>query len=229
MAEKRRGPEPDPGGPSADGGRPGVVARLLPTTRLEAFSDGVFAIVITLLVLEIDVPQAEENLWLELADAWPSFLGYLVSFAFIGASWIAHNNMARFMKAADGPLLRLNLVLLLFVSFLPFSTSLLATHLGDPEEGVAVVIFGTNLTVAAGLVNLVVRYATRTLGLVADDVAEAELRAFQKERRAAIIVLAVATVLGVFLPVVAVMLFLAVSVFLLVEPLWRARRRGATT
>ena len=95
------------GGATADGGASGE--RLLPKGRLEASSDGVFAIVVTLLVLELRVPDAEHHLWKELADEWPAFLGYIVSFAFIGSSWIAHSTMTRFINSADGALLRLNL------------------------------------------------------------------------------------------------------------------------
>src|SRR6266487_892700 len=93
--------------------------RLLPTSRLEAFSDGVFAIAITLLVIELHVPTGHEPLVKGLEHEWPRYLGYFVSFAFIGGVWIAHSNMTRFLKAADPELMRINLMLLLFVSFLP--------------------------------------------------------------------------------------------------------------
>jgi uncharacterized membrane protein len=201
-----------------------TVDRLLPTGRLEAFSDGVFAIVITLLVLELKVPEAGGDLWRQLVDEWPAYLSYFVSFAFIGASWIAHSNITRFVKAADAALMRLNLLLLLFVSFLPFSTSLMARHLDDAGERLAVVLFGVNLTLAAVLTSIVLRYAGHRRGLAADDVAEAELRGFEKERRVALASLAAATAVGVFLPLVAVVVFLLISVLLLLEPLWRASR-----
>src|SRR6516165_12261183 len=112
---------------SAEG--PGDYDRLLPTGRLEAFSDGVFAIAITLLVLELHVPTGHEALASGLEHEWPRYLGYFVSFAFIGGVWIAHSNLTRFIKAADTDLMRLNLTLLLFVSFLPFTTGVVATHL----------------------------------------------------------------------------------------------------
>ncbi|MGV9950265.1 TMEM175 family protein, partial [Rhodococcus aetherivorans] len=67
----------------------------MPTTRLDAFSDGVFAIVITLLVLELDVPDSAARLLEDLRAEWPSFLGYLVSFAFIGGVWVARSNLTR--------------------------------------------------------------------------------------------------------------------------------------
>src|SRR5215469_7103421 len=168
---RRRPAEPaDDGEPPAGTGGGG---RLLPTGRLEAFSDGVFAIAITLLVLELHVPGRGELLVQSLEQEWSRYLAYVVSFAFIGGVWIAHSNMTRFIKAADPTLMRLNLTLLLFVSFLPFTTAIVATHLfatflplsrdtvfhpGTPGERVAVVLFGLNLTLAAFMVYRVIRY-----------------------------------------------------------------------
>ncbi|HSL94937.1 MAG TPA: TMEM175 family protein [Thermoleophilia bacterium] len=202
-----------------------TVSRLLPTTRLEAFSDGVMAIAITLLVLELHVPTDPQGLLHELAAGWAGYLGYFVSFAFIGGVWIAHSHVTRFIKATDAPMLGLNLVLLLFVSFLPFTTSLLATHLDDAGRHIAVVIFGINLTLASLMVNVLVGYSARREGLAADDAAEDELEAFEKERRVALLLQAVATALGLLLPVVAVVIYLVVSVLIIADPLWRAQRR----
>src|SRR5690242_2100805 len=148
--------------------------RLLPTGRLEAFSDGVFAIAITLLVIELHVPTGHEGLVRGLEHEWPRYLGYFVSFAFIGGVWIAHSNMTRFLKAVDPELMRLNLILLLFVSFLPFTTAVAATHLfasnlslhevtvSSPPERVAAVLFGINLTLAALMLYLMLRHAGHT-------------------------------------------------------------------
>jgi uncharacterized membrane protein len=199
--------------------------RLLPTTRLEAFSDGVLAIAITLLVLELHVPTDPAALLHELAAEWAGYLGYFVSFSFIGGIWISHSHVTRFIKATDAPMMGLNLVLLLFVSFLPFTTSLLATHLDDAGRHVAVVIFGINLTLASLMMNVLVGYSARKEGLAADDAAEEELAAFEKERRVALLLQAVATALGLLLPVVAVVIYLAVSVLIIADPLWRAQRR----
>jgi len=79
-------------GTTAPAGRTGTGDRRLPTSRLEAFSDGVFAIAITLLVLELHVPTGHEALVRGLGHEWPRYLGYLVSLAFIGGVWIAHSN-----------------------------------------------------------------------------------------------------------------------------------------
>lgn len=218
-------------GTTASGQRTGDHDRLLPTSRLEAFSDGVFAIAITLLVLELHVPTGHEALVKGLEHEWPRYLGYFVSFAFIGGVWVAHSTLTRFIKAADPDLMRLNLLLLLFVSFLPFTTAIAATHLfasnlslheitvSSSTERVAAVVFGLNLTLAALMVYLMLRHAGRTPGLAADDVAEEELQAFARERRSAVLLQAGATVVGVFLPLTAVVFYLALSAFFIVDPL----------
>jgi uncharacterized membrane protein len=108
----------------------------LGTGRLEALSDGVFAVAITLLVLEISVPAGSEDDLLEaLVDQWPSYLAYVVSFATVGAIWLAHNAVTHYLHHADALLLRLNLLLLLVVSFLPFPTRLLAETVEDDDAG----------------------------------------------------------------------------------------------
>jgi Endosomal/lysosomal potassium channel TMEM175 len=84
---------------SAEGA--GTRGRLLPINRLEAFSDGVFAIAITLLVLELHVPTGQEVLVKGLEHDGPRYLGYFVSFSFIGGAWIAHSSLTRFIKAAS--------------------------------------------------------------------------------------------------------------------------------
>jgi uncharacterized membrane protein len=196
--------------------------RLLPTNRLEAFSDGVFAIAITLLVLELRVPAAKEGLVSELGSEWPAYLGYFVSFAFIGSTWIAHSNLTRLIKAADAALMRLNLLFLLFVSILPFTTNLMASHLDGTDNHVVVLIFGANLTLAALMINVLIGHAARTGGIADDQLADEDLREFAKERRVALIAMAVATFAGLLFPKAAVAAFLVISVVFLVEPLWRA-------
>ena len=95
--------------------------------RLEAFSDGVFAIAITLLVLEIAVPAIEEihsstDALRGIGHEWPVYLAYFVSFMTIGAVWIEHSALVDVLDHIDGVFMRLNLVLLLFCAFLPFPT-----------------------------------------------------------------------------------------------------------
>jgi uncharacterized membrane protein len=239
----RRDPDPADGADSASLDELGAQDRLLPIGRLEAFSDGVFAIAITLLVLELHVPGEGEKLVQSLEQEWPRYLGYFVSFTFIGGVWIAHSNMTRFIKAADATIMRLNLTLLLSVSVLPFTTAIAATHLfaaylsldthttgAGLSERVAAVLFGLNLTLAALMVYLVIRHAARTPGLATGDVAEEELQIFARERQTAVVLQAGATIMGAFLPLTAVIFYLAVAVVSVVEPLRHIhirRRRSA--
>jgi uncharacterized membrane protein len=118
--------------------------RRISTGRLEAFSDGVFAIAITILVLEITVPEgSQDDVLSAVLDQWPSYLAYVVSFSTIGAVWLGHNVVTDNMQHADALVVRLNLLLLLLVSFLPFLTRLLAENLGETDaERVAATIYG---------------------------------------------------------------------------------------
>jgi uncharacterized membrane protein len=100
------------------------------------FSDGVFSIAITLLVLEIGVPSgSEKDLLRALAAEWPSYLAYLVSFATIGGVWFGHTVITQYLDHANSTFIRLNLVLLLAVSFLPFPTELVGEHIGKSPSG----------------------------------------------------------------------------------------------
>ena len=93
------------------------------TGRLEAFSDGVFAIAVTLLVLDIGVSGgAGKHLLRSVGELWPSYLAYVASFSTIGAAWLGHNAITEYLDRADAAFVRLNLLLLLIISFLPFPT-----------------------------------------------------------------------------------------------------------
>jgi len=114
--------------------------------RLEAFSDGVFAIAITLLILEIRVPSIEDAstpalLWHALLNRWPSYFAFLLSFGTIFVAWIGHHLMLQQVKVVTLPLIWTNALFLLFVTFIPFPTALVAEHLTHPSGSVAVAIY----------------------------------------------------------------------------------------
>ncbi len=114
------------------------------TNRLEAFSDGVFAIAITLLVLEIHVPEpgSGESLGHELLVQWPSYAAFVISFLTIGIIWINHHAMVRRLRRADHSILVWNLLLLMTVSALPFTTALMATYLKESNgESLAAAVY----------------------------------------------------------------------------------------
>ncbi len=132
------------------------------TTRLVAFSDGVFAITVTLLVLEISPPTDDGSLLNGLVELWPSYLAYAVTFLFIGQVWVNHHVMFDHIRAADRLVLLLNTLLLMVVAFLPFATSVLAEALRDGhDERTAVVFYGIAFAVTALTFNAVWQYACR--------------------------------------------------------------------
>jgi uncharacterized membrane protein len=196
----------------------------LRTGRLEAFSDGVFAIAITLLVLEISVPGgSEKDLLGAVLDQWPSYLAYFVSFASVGAIWLAHTAVTEYLDHADRWLMRLNLLLLLFVSFLPFPTKLLAESVNDEDAGrVATTIYGLTLLVTAVVLSAVWRYAVAEQ-LVRPDTTDEDVQLLTKKLSPGLGGYAVMIVLGIFQPVVAVLGYLAVAVFYLIP--FRSLRR----
>lgn len=118
------------------------------TDRLETFCYGVFAIAITLLIIEVHVPVGEEeHLWVALLGLWPSYLAYLISFSNIGIGWVNHHGMFQNFRSVDRNLLFINLFLLLTVAFLPFPTALLAEYVRHEEAArVAAAVYGANMT-----------------------------------------------------------------------------------
>ena len=160
----------------------GGSVELTETARLETFSDGVFAIAITLLVLEIKVPPAHAApgetlvpLARSLAALWPSYIGYALSFATIGIMWVNHHAMFRHIRRADRAFLLINVAFLMCISFVPFSTAVLAEHLPDAEgRRAATLFYGGTFTAMALLYNAVWRYGVsrgRLLGPGADRAA----------------------------------------------------------
>lgn len=130
------------------------------TARIEAFSDGVFAIAVTLLILEVKVPPVGSGrLGASLVQQWPSYFAFVLSFAFIGIMWINHHRMFNHIRRADEGLLILNLVLLLGVTSVPFPTAVLATNLRGPDGRIATVIYSGTYLVIAIFFNFLWRYA----------------------------------------------------------------------
>jgi uncharacterized membrane protein len=110
------------------------------TNRLEAFSDGVFAIAITLLALELPRPEGDD-LWYELGHAWEAYAAFAVAFLTIGIIWLNHHALFDRVADADRPLLLLNLLLLGWVTLIPWPTGLVADHLSDGGAQAATALF----------------------------------------------------------------------------------------
>jgi len=149
------------------------------TGRIEAFSDGVFAIAITLLVLEIHVPEDPENgLGAALLDQWPAYASYVVSFFVIGIIWVNHHAVFDYLKVADRPLLFLNLLLLMFVGLLPWPTNLMATYMqeGGADERIAAVVYSGTMAAMGATFGALWIYASRHRRLLGDTLSAEEIR-----------------------------------------------------
>ena len=200
-----------------------------PLERFNAFSDGVFAIVITLLVLELPVPASGEALLAGLAESWPDLLGYLLSFAFVGSIWLSHAGLTKFMKRGDPISFRLNLVVLLFVSLLPFTTKIMVSHMRGVDARAAATIYGLNLLVASTMLAALMVYAARDRQLIVDDVADNKLKQVSRHRRAALILNALAVIVALIAPNIAIGMYIIVAGMFIVDPLIRVRRSGKRT
>ena len=187
------------------------------TGRMEALSDGVFAIAITLLVLDIGIPAGSgDDLLDALGDLWPSYLAYVVSFATIGAVWFAHSVITEYLDHANSTLVRLNLLLLLVVSFLPFPTSLLAEYTQEAQdERVAATVYGINLLLTMVMVSVLWRYAVRAK-LVRPDLADDDVKTLTKRLTPTLGIYVTLILVGVFLPALAVIGYLAIAISILV-------------
>ena len=216
---------------------------LLPKGRLDAFADGVFAIVITLLVLDLTVPEGSTDVLSGLLQEWPVFLAYLISFAFIGSVWISHSSVTRLMKQETTHSYRLTLLMLFFVSLLPFTTKLMASYLGNPPEvpdtifgsdimsatrmintisrsalSTPVAIYGLNLLAATLSLIAIIRSAIITPEILADESAEEELNALLRREHLGAAIIVCTIILAVFFPIIAVSGFIVVSVLFFLTP-----------
>lgn len=200
--------------------------RAYQTGRMEAFSDGVFAIAITLLILEIAVPAGStEDLMGALVALWPSYLAYLVSFSTIGAVWFGHTVITEYLDHADSVFIRLNLLLLLVVSFLPFPTKLLGQFVYEREpERIAATVYGVNVFLSMVMVSVTWRYAVRA-NLVRPDLANQDVKTLTKRLTPALGIYVVMILVGLVAPIVAVVGYLALALFILI-PFNAIRRRS---
>jgi uncharacterized membrane protein len=187
------------------------------TGRLEAFSDGVFAIAVTLLVLDLGVAAtAGQDLGAAIRDLWPSYLAYVASFSTIGAAWLGHNAITEYLERADAAFVRLNLLLLLFVSFLPFPTRLVAEFIHqDKAERVAVTFYGIVLLLSSVLLQVLWRYAVRA-HLVRPDTADEEVELLTERLTPGLGAYVVLIVAGLFLPIIAVIGFLGIALYYII-------------
>jgi uncharacterized membrane protein len=187
------------------------------TGRLEAFSDSVFAFAITLLVLDIAVgSNAGRHLLRSIADQGPAYLAYVTSFSTIGAAWLAHNAITEYLDRADPAFVRLNLMLLLLVSFLPFPTRLFAEYIDqEGAERVAATFYGLTLLLTSTMLWVLWRYAVRAR-LVRPDLDDEEVELLTQRLTPGLAGYLVLIAGGLFLPVIAVVGYLAIALYYII-------------
>lgn len=187
------------------------------TNRLEAFSDGVFAIAITLLVLEIHVPEpgSGESLGRELLAQWPSYAAFVVSFLTIGIIWINHHAMVRRLRIADHSILVWNLLLLMTVSALPFTTALMAAYLkeGQGESLAAAVYSGSFLAMSLVFAGMNRHILFGRVDLLEEGLDERIRRLTLKRGVAGLLPYAIATAAAFITPYLTLVLCAAIAVF----------------
>ena len=199
--------------------------------RLEAFSDGVIAIAITLLIIEVHVPDhanvhSAGDLLDELIGLWPSYLGYLVSFLTIGIMWINHHNIFRFIARTDQKLVVFNTLFLFCVAFIPFPTAVMAEYLGHPGQRTAVVFYGACLTVTAVFFYLLWAYPTRGRRLIDPAVDQRAIDAVERRFRVGWPTYLAGTLVALVAPLVGMFVFLALALFYLLPYVLPAASSG---
>jgi uncharacterized membrane protein len=188
------------------------------TGRLEAFSDGVFAIAITLLILEVRVEQSpEESLAAALHHALPEIGAYVASFLQIGIMWANHHALFRLVDRVDQLVLLLNLSLLACVSFLPLPTRLVAEHTSGADARTAVLLYGGTLTANAIAFNLV-WWRTVQAGLLVPGVQPGFVRDVTVRYVLGLSAYAGAMLLAFVSPLAAVLVTVALALIFLLGP-----------
>jgi uncharacterized membrane protein len=186
------------------------------TSRLETFADGVMAIAITLLILEIKVPEihGEHSLARALLDQWPSYAAYFVSFITIGIMWINHHHMFKLIRRADHTFLVLNVLFLMTIAFLPWPTALLAEYARDPGGRTAgAMIYGVTMLLIAVMFNLVWRYAGGKHRLLFAGVSDRMVRRTNNSYLLGPIIYGSAALIALVNPLISLAIYAALAIY----------------
>src|SRR3954451_11582161 len=169
------------------------------TARLEAFSEGVLAIAITLLVLDIPIPSGDRDLGVQLRQNWPHFVAFVTAFLTIAVMWANHHDLFRIIDKSDRGLMFANSFLLLTISFLPFSTAVLAEGMRShgSNRQASLLTYGGTMFVVAIAYNVVWR-AVRRRDLLRDDLSERTIHGVDRAYHMALVVYGAAMLLSFF-------------------------------
>jgi uncharacterized membrane protein len=190
------------------------------TGRIEAFSDGIFSIAATLLVLELKPPAAHTPFWHGIAAQWPGYASFLLSFLFIGIMWINHHRLFSHVRRSNDMLMLTNLLLLLGVVWIPYPTSLMAQAVNNGNIRDAAILYNGSYLALALLFNLQLSTTIRH-GLV--DREYAALRQIRQSYTAGPLIYAICFAVTWWSVPVSLALNAAMSVYFLLTPETRAK------
>lgn len=198
---------------------PAADSEAVGTGRIEAFSDGVFAIAITLLVLDVKVPEVAGGLSAALRREWPAYLSFVMSFVIIGIIWAQHHQMFRHIKRTDHVFLLINVAFLMWIASLPFPTALLSTYLGRGDEQTAMAVYAGWFVVGSLFFQLLWRYATSANRLIGPDVDRRGIARISGSYRLGLPVYLIDFGLAFVSAPASLVLFLLIAVFYAVAPI----------
>ena len=201
---------------------PHVHRDTVPLRRLEAFSDGVFAIAATLLIL--DVAANQSPLSAELLRIWPSYVAYAVTFISIGIAWINHNRVLSLIEATDTTFVMLNILLLTVIAFVPFPTRLIAAHLFDDDARAATLLYGITIVIGASVLTTLWFYAASGGRLLKASADRHLVQGISRSYLPGPFIYLGATLVAFASPMLSAALFVLIALFYLLESSLFARR-----
>ena len=188
----------------------------MPTGRLEAFADGVFAIAATLLILEVRLPNGDVGQG--LLHIWPSYFAYALSFFSIGIMWVNHHVVLSFVREADRAFLFINLFLLMAIAFLPFPTAIYAEHLQKAGARSAALAYGLTFVVIAIFFQFFWQYAYRRL--LRPDADRREVSGINRSYWPAVPLYVAATLVALWSATGALIFFSAIALVYVSASIW---------
>ncbi len=196
-----------------------VIAREAKTSRIGALSDGLFAIVMTLLVIELAVPEvpkllAAEQLHLKLLELWPKFAAYALSFIMLGILWSYHHIMFQHIRRVDGRVIWLNIFYLMFVALFPFSTAVIGEY--TIFATAAVVLWGANGFLIMLVMNILLRYVLRNKRLINKDISPMEIMQLKINAGASTVLILVAIGLSFIIPYIGIAIYILLMLWAIV-------------
>jgi uncharacterized membrane protein len=193
------------------------------SSRLETFSDGVFAIAATLLILNVHADGP--HLGHALTRAWPSYAAYAVSFVTIGIMWVNHHGVFAQIDKVDRTFLMINVFFLMSIAFVPFPTVLVAEHLRDANLKVAALTYGFTLTITATLYNFLWLYASGRRRLLRDDADPRVVSGITRSYLPGPFIYLAAALIAFWKSSVSVALFAVIAAFYMLESAVFGRRQ----